>query len=138
MLRPAPASASSFPCSRTSPCASRGRRWGLQESDAEDVAHRVFLDVNAALDRLDTSRSLRPWLKALTRTQVRRTLKQQERERPAISSLPEVESEAKNPEEQMEIADARRVVLELLNELSLERREVFVMAVFDEMTMPEI
>ena len=114
------------------------RRWGLQESDAEDVAHRVFLDVNAALDRLDTSRSLRPWLKALTRTQVRRTLKQQERERPAISSLPEVESEAKNPEEQMEIADARRVVLELLNELSLERREVFVMAVFDEMTMPEI
>jgi RNA polymerase sigma-70 factor (ECF subfamily) len=112
-------------------------RHGVPERDAEDVAQEVFVILHREIDALDTSTSLRPWLEKVARRKARDYLAR-DRARPASPSQLDALLAPLNLEQSVNVADARRLVLQLLDELDHERREVFVMHVFDEMSASEI
>jgi RNA polymerase sigma-70 factor, ECF subfamily len=115
------------------------RRLGVREADLEDVAHDVFITVHRLLPQYDPRRPLRPWLFGVAfrvasdyRRLARHTreVSQQPRGEPVDGALP--------ADEQLAAEQARRLVIEALGELELDRRAVLVMHDIDGHAMPEI
>lgn len=114
------------------------RRLGVQERDLEDVAHDVFLAVHKKLGEYDRSRPLRPWIFAFAYRFASdyRKLARHRRER----SGDEIEAvdHAESVDERIDAERGRRLVLEALDTLDLDKRAVFVMHEIDGAAMPAI
>lgn len=115
------------------------RRLGVRESDLEDVTHDVFIIVHRLLPEYDPERPLRPWLfgvafrvasdyRRLARHM--REVPEEPMDEPADPSLP--------ADEQIASAQARRLVINALDELELDRRAVLVLHDIDGQAMPQI
>lgn len=114
-------------------------RLGVRRADLEDLAHEVFVTVHRLLPEYDPARPLRPWLFGIAfrvasdyrrRARFSREVpREQERE---------VASEAPGADDQMAAEQARRLVIEALQELDLDRRAVVVMHDIDGAPVPEI
>ncbi|WP_437602282.1 RNA polymerase sigma factor [Sorangium sp. So ce590] len=117
-------------------------RLGVRAQDIEDVAQEVLAGAYRALPRFDASRgSVRSWLMGIATHQAsnhfRRAHRRRERLRPFddLAQLPDATPDS----EQRVIARDRRCVLEqLLEELPMERRCVFVAHEIEEIDMAEI
>jgi RNA polymerase sigma-70 factor (ECF subfamily) len=114
------------------------RRLGVPEADAEDVAQEVFMtlshrlsDVVAGCERAFLYRTAVNHAAHVHRSRARR----REVSEPALDEAP---SSARTPEDLLAGARARALCHELLDELSLEQRAVFVLYELEEMTMNEI
>ena len=119
------------------------RRLGVRERDLEDVAHDVFVTVHRRLGDYDPSRPLRPWLFGIA-LRVASDYRRLARNRLEIVSAMGA-GEADEPADETpdalaryEQAEARRMVLEALAVLDLDKRAVFVMHELDGHAMPEI
>jgi RNA polymerase sigma-70 factor, ECF subfamily len=114
------------------------RRLGVDESSVDDAAHDVFLVVHRQLAQFD-GRNHKGWLFAIAQRVAwhyrrslarRRTDPLAEQEFRAASST--------SPDACNEQREARMLVNRLLDELSVERRAVFVLSELEQLSMPEI
>jgi RNA polymerase sigma-70 factor (ECF subfamily) len=115
------------------------RRLGVRESDLEDVTHEVFITVHRLLPEFDPARPLRPWLfgVAFRVASDYRRLARNTREVPE-DPVPEPIDGALPADEQIASAQARRLVIEALDDLELNRRAVLVLHDIDGQAIPQI
>jgi RNA polymerase sigma-70 factor (ECF subfamily) len=116
----------------------RLRRLGVPERDLEDKVQDVFIVAHRRLESYDRSRPIRAWLAGIS---VRvaldhRRLAHQRRE--VSADVSETPAEARSPESTAIEAEARRTVLDALDELPPEQRAVFVLKELEGFSMPEI
>lgn len=117
------------------------RRLGVSEEAIDDVTQEVFVIIHARLHTLQQPDSLRSWIYGC----VRRTVSGYHRSRRAgargldVGVVDEMlQSTAATPFEQLERSHQVQLLSRLLGELSEAKREVFVLAEIEEMTVPEI
>jgi RNA polymerase sigma-70 factor (ECF subfamily) len=122
------------------------RSLGVAPSFIEDVVQDVFIVVHRRLDEFDATRSsLRTWLFGILRRTIadhRRT----RRRKPAQFGTQEGDAEVEGltdgsrngPHESAARAQAVQVLSKLLDSLDDEKREVFVLAELEQMSVPEI
>jgi len=122
------------------------RRLGVDPSAVDDVVQEIFLVVHRRLAEFEARASMKTWLFGIVLRVVRqhrRTL----RRKPAQlggaaamdSNLEEVrDSRGQGPHERMAEREAVRTLHAILDEIDDEKREVFVLAELEQMTVPEI
>jgi RNA polymerase sigma-70 factor (ECF subfamily) len=115
------------------------KRLGVSEASLDDVVQEVFVVVHRRLDDFEGRSSLKTWLFGIA-LRVVRDHRRAVRRRPVEPAVDvdTLQSSANGPGENAEKAEAVRILHALLDELADERREVFVMADLEQMTMPEI
>ncbi|WP_187345946.1 RNA polymerase sigma factor [Sorangium cellulosum] len=117
-------------------------RLGVRAQDIEDVAQEVLAGAYRALPRFDASRgSVRSWLMGIATHQASNHFRRAHRRRERLRSLDDLAElpDATPDSEQRVIARDRRGVLDqLLAELPMERRCVFVAHEIEEIDMAEI
>ncbi len=116
------------------------RRLGARGSDLEDLTQEVFVRAFQQLPGFDRSRALRPWLFGIALRVMAEARRHSWKLRAAgeAEAPDEVTDPGVTPERAAEIGQTRRLVLELLEELVLERRAVFVMYELNGDSMTEI
>src|SRR5271157_1771562 len=118
------------------------RRLGVSEAETDDVVQEIFIVIHARLNTLERPESLRSWIYGI----VRRTVSTYHRaKRAKLASTLTLNTEhdvqypqLPSPQQLAEQSDQVRLLWSLLEKLDAPKREVFVLAELDEMTVPEI
>jgi len=115
------------------------RRLGFPDRTLDDAAQDVFIVVHRRLREFEGRSSLRSWLFAIARRVAhdhRRRIGRKER----TEELPEavVDPRGATPAHDAERAEAVRVLHDILDGMDDDKREVFVLAELEQMTVPEI
>lgn len=117
------------------------RRLGVPVDAVDDVVQEIFVVVNARLGTVEQPASLRSWIYGVVRRTVS-TYHRGRRVRSASESHDPLEDVASamqpSPLDLAVLSDEIRLLWRLLRELGPLKREVFVLAELEEMTMPEI
>lgn len=115
------------------------KRLGAAGGSLDDVVQEVFVVVHRRLGDFEGRSSVKTWLFGIA-LRVVRDHRRAARRRPVEPAVDvdSLESNANGPAENAERAEAVRVLHALLDQLADERREIFVMADLEQMTMPEI
>lgn len=115
------------------------KRLGASEGSLDDVVQEVFVVVHRRLDDFEGRSSVKTWLFGIA-LRIVRDHRRAVRRRPVEPAVDvdTLETSANGPAENAERAEAVRVLHALLDQLADERREIFVMADLEQMTMPEI
>jgi len=113
---------------------------GVPESRLEDAAQDVFVIVHGKLGEFEGRSKLTTWLYSIARhvalEQRRRIARDRRREREAAG--PADDAAAPTPEQEAGVADARRVLLELLGRLDPAKREVFVLVEIEQVPVRDV
>jgi RNA polymerase sigma-70 factor, ECF subfamily len=117
-------------------------RLGVSRAATDDVVQEIFMVVHSRLGTLRDPASLRSWIYGI----VRRTVSdhhRSQRTRAAFGSTLAAEVELRQPVPQTpldltEQSDQVKVLQSLLDELDPAKREVFVLAELEELSVPEI
>jgi RNA polymerase sigma-70 factor, ECF subfamily len=112
------------------------RRLGVPPSDVEDVLHEVFLVMLRRWDDYDQSRPLRPWLFGIAFRVASGYRRRTARELPSDNY--DAEDLGARPDELVAQKHDRRLLLEALAAVPLERRAVLIMREVDEIAMRDI
>jgi RNA polymerase sigma-70 factor, ECF subfamily len=115
------------------------KRLGASDGSLDDVVQEVFVVVHRRLGDFEGRSSVKTWLFGIA-LRIVRDHRRAVRRRPVEPAVDvdTLQSSANGPAEHAEKAEAVRVLHALLDELADERREIFVMADLEQMTMPEI
>jgi RNA polymerase sigma-70 factor (ECF subfamily) len=120
---------------------SSAKALGVSPGAVDDVVQEVFVTIHARLHTVQQPESLRSWVYGV----VRRTVSGYRRSRAAKTVDAETvfvedsfESNAPTPFQHVEQTDEMQLLAQLLNVLDDAKREVFVLAELEEMTVPEI
>lgn len=117
------------------------RRLGVTVEDIDDVVQEVFLVIHSKLHTLRDPAALRSWIYGVTRRTVSSYRRAGKTRLDHTSVLPDdrvLAAPGPSPHDLSE-QNADRVLLErLLTGLSEAKREVFILAELEELTMPEI
>lgn len=113
------------------------RRLGVRPGDVEDVTQELFLTVHRRWSDYDPARPVRPWLRAFAVRAAAdyRQLARVRRERADDALDPTDESDGADT--QLEARERRRAVMEALDALAPERRDVLVLVDLEEAPVPE-
>lgn len=118
------------------------RRLGVSDLEIDDVVQEIFIVIHGRLDTLERAESLRSWIYGIVRRTVstyRRARRAKDASTAALRTEPDVQDpERPSPQELTEQSDQVRLLWTLLEKLDPPKREVFVLAELDEMTVPEI
>jgi RNA polymerase sigma-70 factor (ECF subfamily) len=114
------------------------RRLGVPPSDLEDLTHDVFLQVDRHLADFDTTRPVRPWLFGFAYRIASQHRRRAYRRRETYGEPDTALHPGPPPDEQLEADERRRLVLDALQRIELERRAVFVLYEIDGTPMAEI
>jgi RNA polymerase sigma-70 factor (ECF subfamily) len=118
------------------------RRMGVSEDEIDDVVQEIFIVIHAKLETLQQPESLRSWIYGIIRRTVstyRRARRAKAASAEAFSSESEMQyPQPPSPQELAEQSDQVKLLWQLLVKLDAPKREVFVLAELDEMTVPEI
>jgi len=112
------------------------RSFGVPDSVLDDAVQEVFISVHRRLPEFEGRSSLKTWIYSVayrTAQNHRRAVRRRDTS-PLGSNLVSAEP---GPGERLESAQAGRFVLDFLNQLPAERRDVFVLCVLEEMTAPD-
>jgi len=118
------------------------RRLGVTEAEMDDLVQEIFIVIHARLSTLEQPNAIRSWIYGI----VRRTVSTYHRAKRAnVASTASFHAEAElqypqppSPQELAEQSDQVRLLWSLLEKLDAPKREVFVLAEFDEIPIPEI
>lgn len=118
------------------------RRMGVRENELDDVVQEIFIVIHGKIATLAQPGSLRSWIYGI----IRRTVSTYHRARrakvastEALTSEPEMQyPQQPSPQELAEQSDQVKMLWSLLAKLDPPKREVFVLAELDELTVPEI
>lgn len=113
------------------------RRLGVRESDAEDVAHEIFLRVHDKLDQYDPSRPPKPWLFSFV-YRAASDYRKLARHRIEVMEEQDGPSDGETAEQQLAKADDARLVNDALASLDFDRRTVLVAFEMDDVPMKAI
>jgi RNA polymerase sigma-70 factor (ECF subfamily) len=113
------------------------RRLGVQERDLEDVAHDLFVRVNAELPGFDSSRPHKPWLFAFA-FRFASDYRRLGRHRAVPTPDVDVVDDALGAEAAYLDAEKRALLARALDALDLDRRAVVVLHEIDGVPVPEI
>lgn len=120
------------------------RALGVPDHAVDDVAQEIFVTVHARLDDFEGRSSLRTWIYGIARNVVRAHRRAgRKHDRGAPNEGP-VDPDSlfdpleKDPENRAARAQAARVLVALLDTLDDDKREVFVLAELEQLTVPEI
>lgn len=118
------------------------RRLGVRDAHLDDVVQETFLVVHRRLLSFDGRSSLRTWVFGVLRHAVRdyrRTLRRRPGDSAGVEEgLDGVEDRGVGPHASAVAAEGLRLLHALLNTLDDDRREVFVLAELEQMSVPEI
>jgi RNA polymerase sigma-70 factor (ECF subfamily) len=115
------------------------KRLGVKDAALDDVVQEVFVIVHRRLGDFEGRSALRTWLFAITLRVARDHRRSVARKSPKETVEPDsLLSTELGPGESFERAEAVRLVYSILDELDDERRELLVMAEFEQMPMVDI
>jgi RNA polymerase sigma-70 factor (ECF subfamily) len=114
-------------------------RLGVRRADLEDLTHEVFVAVHRAQDAYDPKRPIRPWLFGIA-FRVASGYRRRARHTREVSddAMPEPADAAPLADERLASERARRLVIDALDDVELDRRAVLVLHDIDGQSMPEI
>ena len=113
------------------------RRLGVLEKDLEDLVHEVFLSVYQKLGTYDPARPIRPWLFAFAFRAASHYRRRARRETD-LEGVAEPPCPREAADDLLERDAKRRLLLDALDHLDLDRRAVFIMHELDDVPCPEI
>jgi RNA polymerase sigma-70 factor (ECF subfamily) len=113
------------------------RRLGVPAADCEDLMQEVFCRVYLAFATLDRSRPVRPWLFgfAMRVASEHRRLARHKRE---VREERELADAAPGADDELALAQRRRVVARALESVDLDKRAVLILHELDDVAAPEI
>jgi len=114
------------------------RALGVPDPHVDDACQDVFLVVHRRLPEFSGRSSVRTWLYGIVRnvaSNQRRSIKRKGHGAPLDDELP---SAGPGPHEEAEDAEAAAFVRTFLDELEPKRREVFLLALLEGMSIPEV
>jgi RNA polymerase sigma-70 factor (ECF subfamily) len=117
------------------------RRLGIPAGSVEDAVQEVFVVVHRKLGEFEGRSSLKTWLFGIVLRVVRDQRRAMRRKgMPLAQEDPETvkDEAARGPDERAAKAEAVRALHALLDELDDEKREIFVLAELEQMSVPEI
>ena len=119
------------------------RRLGIGEQATEDVVQDVFLVVHRRLPDFEGRSSIKTWLFAIILRVVRNKRRSYLRERAKLPRDHELDvcqlpDRAATPLDAVQHSEAVQLLYELLDRLDDPKREVFVLADLEQLTVPEI
>jgi RNA polymerase sigma-70 factor (ECF subfamily) len=117
------------------------RRLGVAPDAVDDVVQEVFIVIHSRLHTLERPEALRSWIYGVVRRTVsghHRSQRMKESSGMALAVEPDVRSRPRTPSDLVEQNDQVKLLYTLLEELDEPKRDVFVMAELDELTVPEI
>ena len=114
------------------------RLFGVAPGGLDDAVQEVFLVVHRRLGEFEGRSSVRTWLYAIAR-RVARNARRGDSRRGSQESIGAdlVDAHGADPRELAEKAEAGRLLLDLLGQLTDEQREVLVLVDIEEMSVPE-
>lgn len=116
------------------------RRLGVAERSLDDAVQDVFVVVHRRLHEFEGRSSLKSWIFGIAR-RVARDHRRRASRKDRGESLPDevlADTRAPSPLESVSRAQAVRVLHALLDKLDDDKREVFVLAEIEQMTVPAI
>ena len=114
------------------------RGLGVAEAGLDDAAQDVFVVVHRRFGEFRGSSSLRTWLYGIVRNVASNHRRSVSRKGHALPLEIEPASPAPGPAEAAENAEAAELVERFLHELDVTKREVFMLVMLEEMTIPEV
>jgi len=115
------------------------RRLGVADRFVDDAVQDVFVVVHRRLDDFEGRSSVKSWMFGIAR-RVAKDHRRRAQRKDRGEALPESLSDprASNPRESAARAEALRVLYEILDGLDDDKREVFILAELEQMSVPEI
>jgi RNA polymerase sigma-70 factor (ECF subfamily) len=121
------------------------RRLGVAEESVRDAAQDVFLVVHRRIDSFDGTSAVKTWLFGIAlrvardyRRSLRRAVARTAPPSDDPNPIDQFVAREAGPFERAAAAEANRLLLQLLDELDDDRREVFVLTELEQMSAPEI
>ena len=117
------------------------RRLGVDPPAVDDVVQEIFIVIHSRVHTLERPEALRSWIYGVVRRTVsghHRSRRMREHSGVALAAEPDVRTHARTPSDLAEQNDQVKLLYSLLEELDEPKRDVFVMAELDELTVPEI
>lgn len=116
------------------------RGFGVPRAAAEDVIQDVFLVVHRRLPELDASGSLRGWLLRILMNVVREHRRRFRRkgDHDVLDDTSVVVDPGRDPEEHASLSEAARLLGQILDAMTDDQREVFVLSEIEGVSMPDI
>jgi RNA polymerase sigma-70 factor (ECF subfamily) len=118
------------------------RRLGVSGEATDDVVQEIFVVIHSRLHTLERSEALRSWIYGIVRRTVstyRRSRRVGERAGAVLTASSEaMERRPPTPQDRAEQTERVELLRSLLGDLDEPKREVFVLAELQEMTVPEI
>jgi RNA polymerase sigma-70 factor (ECF subfamily) len=113
------------------------RGLGVPESGLDDAAQDVFVVVHRRLAGFRGDSTIRTWLYGIVRN-VASNARRSQRRKGELKPLPAgIAATSGNPQERIEEGEAASFVLRFLEQTSDKKRELFILAVLEEMSVPE-
>jgi RNA polymerase sigma-70 factor, ECF subfamily len=113
------------------------RSLGVPSGALDDCVQDVFVTVHRRLSEFEGRSSLRTWIYAITYLTAQNHRRRGERQR-CDALLEEPLADAPGPAEYLESARAGRFVMQFLEGVSADKRDVFVLSVLEELSAPEV
>jgi RNA polymerase sigma-70 factor, ECF subfamily len=113
------------------------RRCGVHEHDVEDLAQEVFLTIHGKLDSYDPRRPVRPWLYGFI-ARIAWAYRRLACQRYGSSPERDEQDPAPSAEELLVSAQAQARIRQALDQLSSEKRQVFVLHEIQEQPIPAV
>ena len=114
------------------------RRLGIPTKDLEDLSHDTFVTAWRRRDTFEAGRAVRPWLFGIA-FRLASDFRQMARHRHEVGDEgQDASSDAASPDEAIDKAKGRQLVLEALESLDLDRRAVFILHEIDGQPIPEV
>ncbi len=118
------------------------RRLGVGAAVIDDVVQEVFMVIHAKLHALKDPAALRSWIYGIVRrtaSDYRRAERTKDASGAALAAQPELVLGIQlTPQELSEQSDQVRLLYSLLAELDEPKREVFILAELEELSVPEV
>lgn len=112
------------------------RSFGVADAGLDDAVQEVFISVHRRLPEFEARSRLRTWIYSIA-YRTAQNYRRSARRREAQSLDLELPSREPGPGDQLASAQAGRFVLEFLDRLPPERRDVFVLCALEEVTAPD-
>jgi RNA polymerase sigma-70 factor (ECF subfamily) len=116
------------------------RRLGVSPAATDDVVQEIFIVIHSRLHTLEKPEALRSWIYSVVRRTVsghHRSQRAKEISGVTLANEPEARRQPATPFDLAEQNDQVKLLFSLLEELDEPKRDVFVMAELDELTVPE-
>ncbi|HET9957894.1 MAG TPA: sigma-70 family RNA polymerase sigma factor [Polyangiaceae bacterium] len=118
------------------------RRMGIDPESIDDVVQEIFIVIHQRLHTLERPEAIRSWVYGITRRTVstyHRTVRNKKAGADTLGlSVEMLETQVPSPLDLIEQNAQVQLLQSLLRELSPTKREVFVLAEIEELSVPEI